>query len=272
MPLRQFLCPDGARIDTDQCIAKCRMKDRCLTKSTLIRLAENRPDLGKPSVTELINGPRLTFLKRTRDYATSPEDLAFALLGTMSHSALEMAQHLDGSNEERLHSDLTTGQFDNLEYEDGMWHLTDYKTWGAYKIAKMLEEGDEDLEMQLNMLRILIEEAKLKVGDRTVDKIGRLWVQVIVRDPAWAAKRSGIEFQMRRLSVPIIADNQVKAFFDSQKADLMTALQTNKMPRLCNSRESWSGKRCDKYCPVKEHCVAHGDNLYVATKKKEKKG
>ena len=271
MPLTYFICPDKQKVSTNRCLEKCRMRTRCLTKSTLKRLATPRPALPNPSVTELLNGPRLEYLKRKHEYAMSPEDLAFALLGTMAHSALEMAQHLEGVNEQRMYSDITTGQFDNLEYEDDKWHLTDYKTWGNYKVKRFLEEGDHDLELQLNMLKILIEQQKdpLVINGKKVDHIDKLWVEIIVRDGGtYVAKGNGIRFKMRRLPVTILEPNYVKQWFEDKKALLTTAIKADKMPRLCHKEEAWAGRRCDGYCPVKEWCVANGDNTYI---KKERR-
>lgn len=266
MPLKWFQCHDGPRISTVMCLENCRLGERCLTKSTLIKLAEVRPQFKDPSVTQLLSGPRLEYLKQKHDYSMKPEDLAFAFLGTMAHKSLELAQHLEGLNEERLFNDMTTGQIDNLEYEGNHWALTDYKTYGSYKVKRILENGDHDLEMQMNMLRLLIEkhDPPLVIGGNPVTKIEKLYAQIIVRDGGlWIAKKNNIDWKMSRLQVPILKDSIVEAFIVEKRGLLKAALEQNAMPRICNEQESWEGRRCEDYCPVKEFCEKHGDNTWL---------
>lgn len=267
MPLKYFLCPDGNKISTAMCLENCRMGKRCLTFSTLKQLAENRPPLPNPSVTELLNGPRIEWLKRKYDYSESPDDMAFRFLGTKAHESLELAAHDMGVNEERLFNEYTTGRFDNLEYEDGKhWTLTDYKTYGSYAVKKMLEEGNEELELQLNMLRLLIEkqDPPIKVNGNPVMHIEKLYVQVIVRDGGtYMAKKNGIPWKMRRLEVGKLPDNIVEGYFRRRREELLDAIKHDQIPRLCTEKESWEGKRCAEYCQVKEWCVKNGDNVYV---------
>lgn len=267
MPLKAYICPDGNQVAISQCLDHCRMGTRCLTKSTLLKLAEQRPPLPTPSVTELLSGPRLEYLKRKHAYAEAPDSMAFRFLGTQAHTAMELSQHLEGLNEERLFNEITTGKFDNLEYEDGKyWTLTDYKTYGSYAVKKILDEGNEELELQLNMLRILIEkqDPPLVVNSIEVTEIEKLYVQVIVRDGGtFMAKKNGIPWKMRRLEVPKLSDSVVEGYFRLKQGELTFAIKTDTMPRLCNSTEAWEGRRCEDYCQVKEWCVANGDNTWI---------
>jgi len=45
MPLREFLCPDGTKIPTGDCLKEsgCRCGDRCATRSYLQMVASERP-------------------------------------------------------------------------------------------------------------------------------------------------------------------------------------------------------------------------------------
>ncbi len=63
-----FECPDGAVIKVKDCLSKCRLGERCLTKSTLSVMAYVRPWSGKPSTTMLIAPTRQQFLMLTKEF------------------------------------------------------------------------------------------------------------------------------------------------------------------------------------------------------------
>lgn len=90
MPLAKFRCPDGANIDIPKCLDKCRLGNRCLTRSTLAVIAQDRPWTGVPHVTQLLNGTMLEYLKISNPYTIDPKSRAFALLGSSHHKLLEV--------------------------------------------------------------------------------------------------------------------------------------------------------------------------------------
>jgi hypothetical protein len=177
----KFICSDGKECLISDCLKKCRIvreyddetifkvnaltklgslpselnqliedrmdnrPSRCASLPFILKAAESRTWSGKPSVTQLLNGTRESYLKITHDYSEKPYDLAFAILGTGSHTCLEqqndklMQLGVKYLAEERFEFAGITGQMDLLLKEDGgEWELHDYKTSGSYKIAKAL--------------------------------------------------------------------------------------------------------------------------------------
>ena len=79
MPMTHFICPDGEEVSIPDCLSSCRMGQRCLTLPTLRKIAgSERPYNGKPSITMLMNGTMLEFLKIKVPYAVKPESRAYA--------------------------------------------------------------------------------------------------------------------------------------------------------------------------------------------------
>ena len=135
-----FICPNGTTVAFETCMSTCPWGDRCLTKSTLKHLSAVRPWTGKPSTTQLVNPTRIEMLKITQSYATDPRNMAFALLGTRVHLGLADADTDVSLLEEHLEDELGTGTADAYELEPGAEGgvLTDYKTWGSYRVARAL--------------------------------------------------------------------------------------------------------------------------------------
>lgn len=141
--LKYFICPDGQQSEIATCLADggCRLKKRCLTKSTLTSLGKQRKWAGIPSVTQLIRGTMEAFLLITEDYAESPQESTFKLLGTTVHKNLEENEFGNSLAEGDLQYTTKDGismRPDLLETEDGWNILTDYKVSGSYKIAKAI--------------------------------------------------------------------------------------------------------------------------------------
>jgi len=57
MPAIAFICPDGAEIPFAECLDRCRLENRCLSKRTLRMVAEQREWRGEPSTTQLLRVP-----------------------------------------------------------------------------------------------------------------------------------------------------------------------------------------------------------------------
>ena len=136
--LEWFKCPDTQIIPFKDCLTKCRMPERCETIPYLHLASSEREWTGEASTPQLLNGTMMTFLKITQPYVIDPDDMAFAIHGTKSHSQLE-----EKAKELGLPSELSTTQdgrnvIDLIEHEDGIMTLTDYKTWGSYRVAKSL--------------------------------------------------------------------------------------------------------------------------------------
>ncbi len=136
--LKWFISPDGERFLVKDCLEKGLLSEY-YTLPYLLMCSDERPWTGKPSVTQLINGTRLEYLKILTDYAEDPSDKAFAILGTKGHSKLEEYAENSLLVEIKLDDDKMTGITDLLEKQpNGEWWLTDNKTSGSYKIMKAL--------------------------------------------------------------------------------------------------------------------------------------
>ena len=286
--LEWFKCPDTQVIPVKECLSKCRMDERCLTLPILTLIAQEREWTGTASTTQLLNGTMYTFLKLTQPYTVDPDSMAFALLGTKHHQQLdEVAKALNLSSEIALTGD-DRDIFDLLEHDaDGTWTLTDYKTWGSYRVAKVLgivetgkkpdpsgavyqksgkwgkagspkmvtvfqqmpQQADNmDTELQLNRYRVMVK-------DKFSVDITKLWVQITVRDGGLAVARSrGIERNTYMVPVKILDDDVVHTYFNRKNKDLVAALTTKRWTLPCDNHECWDGVRCESYCEVAIYC------------------
>ena len=148
---------------------------------TFVRiLARSNYTKGKAhlSVTELINSPRITQLRKVH-YEQLEEDVAdkiWAIFGTAIHAVLE---HGKGDNqivEQRLHANIDgydiSGAIDLQEVQPDGIAISDYKTTGAW--AVMNEK--KDWEEQLNIYAWLVEKVKkTPVTSLTIVAIIRDW-------------------------------------------------------------------------------------------------
>lgn len=288
MPLTHFTCPDGQQIDIGSCLQSCRMGRRCLTLPTLLSIVTaERPPQDRPSITTLLNGTMLTFLKATMPYSVEPRSRAFILIGNDHHRKLAALAEGNSTMAETQQGSEITGTHDVLEPDEqdpSKYVLTDYKTYGSYRVAKMLglrnrevqhptevyktsgkwgKAGtprkikewyhDEtfvdmfDEEMQLNGYRMLLEEQGYPIS--------RMQIQVTVRDGGvQIARERGIDQPMYMVDVKKLPDDVVWGFFQQQKQQLEQAFQQGHWDVPCNDRESWNGRRCIGYCEVAQYC------------------
>ena len=287
--LKGFICPDGARVDKQECFSKCRMGQRCLTLPTLVSVGSDREWTGTPSTTQSINGTRLEFLKLTEDYYIDPFNQAFALLGTRHHGMLEVvATKLNVLTEEKL-SEEVSGILDLVEPDGELadWYiLTDYKTAGSYKVASaigMIKIGKapdpsgelykstgkwgkagtpkmiDKFGISPDMANMWDWELQLNNYCLMVEAVGfpisKIRIQATVRDGGTiAAKSRGIIENIYMIPVKRLDDKEVRWYFAS-KADLLrTSMSTGQMPPPCSEQERWDGKRCQGYCDVWQYC------------------
>lgn len=284
MPLTRFKCPDGKIVPVEECLAGC--SHRCLTLPTLQLIAKERKWSGTPSTTQLLNGTMLEFLKITKDYVVDPQDKAFALLGTRHHKKLEEVAKELGLPAEVGLTDEERDIFDLLEPSGDGWVLTDYKTWGSFRVAKALgivevgkvpdpsgatykvsgkwgkagepkmvarfEQHPEladlwEAELQLNSYRLKLEEKGLGVT--------KMQLQITVRDGSLVVALSrGVERNIYLVEVRRLDDGEVKKYFHDREGWLSTALVLGRWDIPCDTRECWDGARCKGYCEVAEFC------------------
>ena len=284
MPARWFTCPDGGRIEIQQCLAEggCRMSNRCATRSYLRLAAAEREWTGKPSCTQLIAGTMLSFLRLTTEYAINPDDRAFMIHGTKAHATVAGYDDECSLLEEKLDGEdtLVTGIFDVLEEENGKSTLVDYKTSGSYRVAKALgfyvdaeETGEfyksgkrkgqpktrkmlkrdesmidvEDWQLQLNWYRMELEKRGFKVHE--------MRIMCVVRDGnTWIARSRGVFRNIYHFKIAKLPDHEVLAYFQRKRRALLNALEHGVWDEPCNGHENWDGIRCARYCEVAEFC------------------
>jgi hypothetical protein len=281
MPAIAFICPDGAEIPFAECLNRCRLENRCLSKRTLRMVAEQREWRGEPSTTQLLKGTREAYLELTKEYSLNPLAELFRVLGSKAHAYLE--EFTDNElTEERLRDNIASGQFDFYDPQEQA--LYDTKTWGSFKVARALGIRMESIdvptgeyyktgakkgqpktrkeyfavevapdmwetEIQLNHYRTMLETAGFPVK--------KMFVECITRDGGtYTAKNRGIELNGYLIPVKFLPDDQVKAYLQNKAGELHWALDTGLMPEPCNSAECWDGRKCQGYCRVSQYCDA----------------
>lgn len=263
--------------------------------SYLKLISDERAWDGKPHVTDLLNGPRMLYLKQRVDYAIDPDEAAFRVFGVNAHSNLETY----GDNAEiAVENDEVIGRSDILEENpDKTYTMTDYKAVGSFKVALGLgivgvdeptlddngnpiyyKSGEKAGKMRTHKVyKMLPEEAdtrdwtrQLNIYRRLAQKqlgivISKLQIFAIVRDGNTIAARSrGVMKGTYLIPIRIFADDVVDAFISKRSLELRTAMAGNEMPRICNDEESWEGRRCKGFCPVSEACMKHEEELRAA--------
>lgn len=262
---------------------------------TYLRMAADfRKWDGKPHVTDLFNGARLTWLKNKADYAVNPEDASFRIFGTQAHGKLE-SHATEGMAEVGLELDDIQGTTDLICEINGERAMVDYKVVGSYKIQKalgiyqedepILEDGKpvlfktgknagkpkthkviktdpakadmKDFTRQLNIYRYI---NKIMTGE----DIENLYIFAIVRDGGTQiATQRGIVQNTYTFKIPYAKDEYVKRYIETRSGILREAMQSDVPPSLCSAEECWDGRRCKDYCEVSKACAALHDNPYL---------
>ena len=294
--LTDFICPDGNKVAITECMEKCRMGDRCLTKPTLRAVAKQRIWNGIPSTTQLLRGTYEAMLMIKADFAENPKEAMFKLLGTGVHKGLDDEATDETSIGEkdlgRQVLDGVSGLADLLETENGLNILTDYKVTGSFKIAKalglyfVLRETDEVYKARGSITMPDGTKREMKPGDKKMEKVWmpnyqnqdcRDWVlqlnhyrlmieatgrpvhmmriQAIARDGGtMVSSQWGITDRVYMIPIPILPDEEVKAYFEAKRAALVAAVEQGDWDTKCTPEETWDGRKCEKFCNVAEFC------------------
>jgi hypothetical protein len=276
MPWTDFICPDGATIRIEDCIAKCRMDTgRCVAPPTLEMFRRGRrPWTGKLSTTSALNGTRLEYLKIRHDYAEAPCRRAFALLGTLHHTRYQKLDLPNALHEERLEDELSSGIFDY--YANG--EIYDFKTAGCWKVCRALGkfqvEEDTGEVFKSGPRKGLPKMRKVWTlgepdyfdwrmqGSRyawmlmdTGFPVERYIVQVTVRDfTRMTARMYGLERQIYLIDIPLFDRDTVVNYYRAKQEAIDQALRLDTVPEPCSPTERWDDKRCREYCPVSGFC------------------
>lgn len=141
MGATRFICPNGEEVKIRECMMRCKHKQRCMFLPTLRAIEQSlHRNLDRPSITELLQGTREMYLKKTQEYSVDPRQQLYALHGSAVHTINQ--DHTEGNmlTEERINNDITTGQLDLygqiLDETDGT--LGDLKVTSSYKLMKAL--------------------------------------------------------------------------------------------------------------------------------------
>jgi len=203
-----------------------------------------------------LNPTRLEYLQITHDFSADPREFAFALLGTRHHQKLEaVAKKIEGMEAELALKGEVSGILDLLEPINGsdQYRLIDYKTYGSYAVAKLLNDkqaGEYDrhkLALQLNNYRLMAQ----GLGFNVVE----LKAQCTVRDGGtFTAKRNGIVQNIYLIAIDMLDNEDVTSYFSGKASALLKALETNTMPELCPYQERWANKRCLSFCNIVAFC------------------
>lgn len=289
MPAKYFICPDSERIEISSCLSLngCRMNQRCATVAYLRMISEERPYRGvTPSMAG--NGPRLIYLKEITDYAISPSGRAFAALGVAVHGRLSIHAYTDNLlAEEGLSDEHSAGTPDCLEENEfgSGYVLTDYKTFGSFKVARAIgiyketvtivdndgnpvhyKSGQKKGEIKTRQ-EVRHDPAKAEILTEALQQnryriffeqqgfdIDRMQLQAIVRDGGTKmAAMNGIDSNIVLIDVPYIENDKVLDFYASLEHEVDCAFYTGHV-RMCNDWETWGGRRCERFCEVIDAC------------------
>lgn len=293
MPYTKYICPDGHEVGIDECLTACRLEGqinpntgelycpagRCLSKRTLIALADQREWTGTPSTTQLLAGTRENYLKITKDYAINPMGSLFMLHGTKVHDYLEKYTDDEGISEVRLDDGTSTGAFDYYSPENG-GTLYDNKTYGSWKVAKVLglytkrvptgevyktgaKKGQPKFRNEIRNngpkhrldLAIQLNDYRMKIEKELKKPVNNLVCEVIVRDGnTYIATQRGITSPGYLVPINKISDKWVERYMKKKAKDLTEALETNTMPPPCRNSECWGGMKCERFCNVAKFC------------------
>ena len=283
MPAEFFTCVDGTNTLITDCLNNCRLSatlpaGRCLSLRTLRAIADQRAWNGTPSTTQLLKGTREAVLEILTDYAIAPDGSLFRVHGSKAHAFLEQYTGGNEYGEERLTDDFSSGMFDY--YDSGT--LYDTKTSGSYKVMKVLGLRSVDVEtgeayksgakkgqpktrkeivdggvpdrldwaIQLNDYRMKLQQI-LPAGER----VQQMCIEALVRDGGtYIARERGIERNGYLIPINFISDHWVSRYMRTKAERLQDALTTGIIPQWCNHRETWGGRKCEKYCNVRVAC------------------
>ena len=281
MPATKFICPNGEKVNIDECLRKCKQGRRCMFLPTLRAIAKSLDrKIKQPSVTELIAGVRETYLKKMTEYAVDPFSVLYSLQGQAIHSIHE--KNAEGIlSEVRLEDGITSGRLDLygnlLDEEEGI--LGDLKVTNSYKLMKALgiykvevETGEVyktgmkkgqaktikefrydgvreilDWAIQLNYYRRLLEKEGYPVK--------RMVIQALCRDSNLkTAVERGITEKSYLIEINKISDYWLQKYFSKKATMLRDAMETRELPPICTPRERWNDRKCLDYCAARENC------------------
>lgn len=294
MPLKYFICPSGQKYPIEDCLERCHRKEgRCMALPLLVRIGgDQRAWKGRPSVTQLLNGTRHSYLQLTQDYATDPDGRMFMLIGIDAHSKISAtAEKISGLSEEWIGTEEIGGIMDYLERDEEItdreaYVLYDYKTIGSFGVCKYLgmvqrgkrpdpsgevyktnskygKKGDPKMinvfgrdPRKVDMWQV---DLQVNMYRLLIEKIGfpvsRMLAQAILRDGGLAVARNrGLDRNSYLVEIKRLPDKEVTHYFRQKREALLNAMENGHLPVECTERERWDGRRCEAFCDVVYWC------------------
>ena len=300
MPAKTFLCPDGQTIEISRCLENqgCRMLKRCATRPFLRLIGYDRKWAGV-SPSSAGNGPRALYLKAVTDYTIDPNDRVWAAFGTSTHEKLSIhAYTRNVLSEEKLSDDRMKGMADCLEEDEnkpGFFIITDYKTWGSFKVAKaygISSETQEETILDSEGKPVILKSGPNKGKPKTIKKqvivqndgkidlrseelqlnryriffeqygfpVSYMQIQVVSRDGGtYIAKGRGIDRNLYIIPIKRLINTDVLNFYHTLADEVQVAFKTGYV-RPCNIWENWQRRRCSGFCEVSEACQKMSKN------------
>ena len=293
MPAKWMICPDMEKIEIEKCLSVkgCRMKERCIDAFPMLRQLSFDREWRGITASMAGNGVRQIFLKATTDYAINPKERMFALLGTLVHSNLARDHLTDNVLAEERSKTGTPDLLHEDENNDGKYILTDYKTWGSFKVAKalgiiatkkaipildgsgnpiLLKSGKNKGELKtkvettfsINPDEIDIRDVELQTNRYRIGfeengfPVSKMQVLAIVRDGGtYIAQNRGITDKVYTIPIQFRDDDWVIDYYKKLEIGLADALCTGYF-RRCDEWESWENRRCESFCEVADACKA----------------
>jgi len=230
------------------------------------------------SVTELIDSPRISRLKKLHDEEIEEDisDMVMAILGTAVHSILEQGAPTDSVVEERLSMVVDgvtiSGGIDLQTPDLDGWIISDYKTVSAFALQAN-PEGKLDWTRQLNIYYALAE-----ANGRLVNG---LEVIAIVRDWSKSGTRRSRDYPQHAIvRIPIPMWDQAER--DDYIRERVASHTAEELPE-CTAAERWARptkyavlakglRRAKKLCDSMEEAEAFASELNVDTEVEVRQG
>ncbi len=167
------------------------------------------------------------------------------------------------------------------------WGMTDFKTWGSFKVAKalgiveigkkpdpsgevykstgkwgkagtpkMVAEFGQDPSKADNMeANLQLNRYRIKLGEQHNIYLDYMQLQVIVRDGGtYVADNRGVFEPAYLIPIPVLDDSIVKGYFEFKDKQLHQAFEQGGWTEPCNQSERWDNSRCKDYCEVWNYC------------------
>jgi len=270
--LERFVCPTGDLIDTSECVEKCIQAQRCMSKVSLLAIANDRAYAGKATPSMAGKGLRKIYLENTCSYTVKPTSRVYALYGSKHHALKEkVAKDMNALVEESPGTGIC------YYYDGEVW---DYKLVGGYALKKRASyktvklegvyksgprkgeprvkevfdgwnlDNMDDWVLQLNRYRLEWERAGYEVS--------KMFIEATVRDGGLATDRYGFSAPCQVIEVQRVNDEIVDAVYSEIEFDLNFAFDNKECPQKCSDEERWGGRLCRDYCDVWWQCLKEG--------------